>query len=411
MNRNYGFIPPIIDETQFIFGSGQLGGKVIRPDGQWLELAVEDESQVNREGVDPANCTVETTLTIVEFLLKIVFGVFANYSDRFLTIISKIRPPGASPQVAAEALRHLGCVNEEDLPFDDSIKSLDDYLQPDPLPDNLIKKALAWLDVWSFGHDWLSNGDLISPDIIKEALKYSPIGVAVFAWIEKDGVYYRPEGAKDVHFTVIRGYEDGKYWYVKDSYSPHNKKLDWNFKFYFAKRYVVGKAFTQSVQFNLISWVLDKIALILSFLTSLAVKTSEKQPIPAPETSKPIPTPPLPQPAPEPPKKSRIVEWAEAIKIYEDAPLSWFNPGAIKGKDGTFLHFPNYQAGFDYLCDYLTRAATGKHKAYPKGGETTLQEFTRIYAPSSDKNNPEKYCHFVAGQLEVKTSITIKELV
>lgn len=115
-------------------------------------------------------------------------------------------------------------------------------------------------------------------------------------------------------------------------------------------------------------------------------------------------------PIPPEVKISRIKDWAEAIEIFENAPKKWNNPGAIRGVDGKFLNFPSYDAGFDYLCEYLVRACTGKHAAYPKGGESTLLEFQRIYSPTSDGNSPERYASFIAHRLGVPISIQIKEL-
>ena len=114
--------------------------------------------------------------------------------------------------------------------------------------------------------------------------------------------------------------------------------------------------------------------------------------------------------------ESRIKDWAKAIEIYEgffvgSRSYRNNNSGNIKNSDGTFFVFDTYQDGFDYLCDYLTRACKGEHPAYPKGGETTLQEFTNIYAPLSDKNQPDIYCRFIANKLGVSIDTHIKNLI
>ncbi len=106
-----------------------------------------------------------------------------------------------------------------------------------------------------------------------------------------------------------------------------------------------------------------------------------------------------------------LIPWAQAIQEYEGANPAWHNPGAIRGLDGKFLTFKTYSDGLNYLLDYLIRAATGKHKAYPKGGETTLLEFQRVYSPTADKNNPLAYATFIAKQLGVTVDTKIKMLV
>lgn len=150
---------------------------------------------------------------------------------------------------------------------------------------------------------------------------------------------------------------------------------------------------------------------ILEWLKNWAIGLlkSVKTPQELPEiVTEPIVVPPIE--VPTEPKNSLLVSWAKAIEIMEGTNKSWNNPGAIRDKAGKFLKFSSYQAGFSYLCDYLTRAATGKHSAYPKGGETTLLEFQHIYSPSYDNNDPDKYAKFVAGKIGVSTSTKIKEL-
>ena len=121
-------------------------------------------------------------------------------------------------------------------------------------------------------------------------------------------------------------------------------------------------------------------------------------PITPPFTPPTLPTPPV----------SRIIDWAMAIEQFEDAPPMWCNPGAIRGTNGKFLQFKNHQVGFDYLIDYLKRVCTGKHKAYKKGGETTLREFQNIYSPPSE--NPTLiYAKFIAKKLNATLDTKIKD--
>jgi len=114
-----------------------------------------------------------------------------------------------------------------------------------------------------------------------------------------------------------------------------------------------------------------------------------------------------------PEKISRIKDWAEAITQFENMTKyhkEKNNPGAIKGLDGKFLIFKTYQEGFSALCDYLIRVCEGRHKAYPKGGETTLFEFQKIYSPSLDNNDPLRYATTVARKLGINITDKIKTL-
>ncbi len=92
---------------------------------------------------------------------------------------------------------------------------------------------------------------------------------------------------------------------------------------------------------------------------------------------------------------------AKAIERKENCNKSWNNPGAIRGTDGNFLTFPTYEEGFNYLCNYLERAATGQHKAY--NPNCSVYEFFKIYSPSSDGNDPLKYAKDIISWTGLKS--------
>ena len=131
---------------------------------------------------------------------------------------------------------------------------------------------------------------------------------------------------------------------------------------------------------------------------------------------------PIPEPAPDPtpePKKSKIIIWAEAIKIEE----GWFrgsrsqrnnNPGNLKYSNLTaslgaylkdkdnFAIFRSEEAGFNALCSFLVMACENRLKPYKN---VSLKQFSQIYAnPPSDK-----YARNVAKALNVSVDTPIKE--
>lgn len=118
-------------------------------------------------------------------------------------------------------------------------------------------------------------------------------------------------------------------------------------------------------------------------------------------------------------QKSRIEEWAAAIKEFE----GWFvgsrsyrnnNPGNLRWSkyqmdtDGGFSVFKDYETGWKALIFQLTIAVDGRSKVYKP--EDTLHEFFAKYAPSVDNNHPETYAKFVAQKLGVTINTQIKEL-
>ena len=128
------------------------------------------------------------------------------------------------------------------------------------------------------------------------------------------------------------------------------------------------------------------------------------------EEEEPVPEP---EPAPEP-KKDLLELWALGIEEFESGgdknALNYRrnNPGNIKAVSGGFLKFDTYEEGFAYLKDYLTRAATGRHRAYHP--EMSLYEFFRTYAPDPEPI-PSNYANHVAKKMGVTIYTKIKSLV
>lgn len=71
------------------------------------------------------------------------------------------------------------------------------------------------------------------------------------------------------------------------------------------------------------------------------------------------------------------------------------NPGMIRSVNGPFLKFTTYEEGFEYLCDYLKRACSGKHSAYRP--DMTIKQFFYVYAPIEDRNDPDKYAQDICS--------------
>ena len=407
--RQYGFIPDIPKEEDYVHILG-AAEEVIQPDGDWSAFLPDRETQIKK--VETYNCTGFGTLNIIEVFMFRVFGIRFNGSDRALGIVSSTRPPGNSPGVVLDKVRHVGIISEEDLPFSENIDTVEKYYSPDPLPKKLLDKANDWVNHYLLTYRWVFFDGTPQEKMVKlkDALKFSPVGVSVFAWIERNGLYYKPVGADDTHWTVCYKVDAENRPHIFDSYDNTLKILEPFYDFGQARRIHIEKRNTEQELGILQKWL----NLLFQWLGLIA--KAPVSPLEAPTSpTDPPPTATLIPKEPEPPRKSRIREWALAIQEYEGYGTQWaftitknFNPGAIRSKNGSFLKFDTYQEGFNYLADYLTRAATGKHDAYkPK---FTLSRFFEVYSPTEDNNNPLAYAEFVAKKLSVEINIQIKEL-
>ncbi len=316
-----------------------------------------------------------------------------EYSERYHYNLIKIVPPGADPHDAAESFRQNGMIDYDLLPM---TSTLAEYATPRPMPTSIVAKGIA--HPYEMRHQYLWQKPISKEErvrLVKEHLRYSPLGVSVTAWKEQNGVYV-DNGQPNTHWTMLYGWTD-KGWKIYDSYSPNRKILSFDHNIEVCKRYVLFIS-TRKAQLNIFASLLQ----ILQGWLNLIVKEQSPTPV--------VITPPVPIPAqPTPPKPSLLIPWAKSIELFENSNKNWQNPGAIRGTDGKFLTFPTYQKGFDYLVDYLRRAATGKHQSYKP--DFTLLRFFQTYAPITDKNNPEQYCKFVADRLGIATTAKIKDLV
>jgi hypothetical protein len=258
--KDYGFIPPEPDSRDFKFGDGQLTAEVLVQDGQWDSFIPTYEAQSNSY-FDTMHCWVFGTLNALETLQRRKFAPTSdiNYSERYIGVLGGATPQGGSPRNAAESIRKYGNIPQEALPYSTDIKSFWAYSSPRPMTQKYLDMGVKWLEEYSYGYDfvktnygkWLwkmirglvTGNKLggIQQDMIKDALRFSPLGVSVCAWKFRNGLAYKNSWDADNHWLMLYGYEDGKYWKLYDHYSNMFIKAEWSYLFGFIMRYSLSK--------------------------------------------------------------------------------------------------------------------------------------------------------------------------
>lgn len=242
MERNRGYRQPTPDPESYIFGSGNVKGEILQPDGDWRDFLPANEIQ-NINNVETFGCSGFGTSNAIEAYMKRKFGGDYNYSDRAIGIIAGTTEQGNDPQTVCEAIRNKGLIPEADLPFTDAIHSTEEFYSPKPLPKLLKDEGDGWLEAYSFQHDWVNKpGRLINHHVLAEALKYSPIAIAVNAWEMGSNDEYIRIG-DDNHWCVLVAFEGGNP-IVFDSYEERGselKKLSPDYDFYTAKRIFISR--------------------------------------------------------------------------------------------------------------------------------------------------------------------------
>lgn len=222
-----GFIAPTITPDDWWLGA--IEPKVIRHDGDWRKYHPKNEHQA--PNFESFGCTVFATHNQMEVYQKAVYGEEFNNSDRYGYINAGIKLGGAPPTWAYEAIRKKGVIDEPLLPM---TASYEDYIQPNPMSKEYLKRGENWLSTHIFNHEW------VEPANIKEALKFSPIAISVTAWIEENGLYV-DKGRPNTHWTLCTYmYPDGRY-HILDSYPPFEKILHPDHNIKYAKRIRIQK--------------------------------------------------------------------------------------------------------------------------------------------------------------------------
>jgi len=215
-------IPEKKRETDYLLGASPIKKEILRPDGQWTDCVPVGE--VQSKGTETMACTCFSLLNILETLAKVKYGESWNKSDRYSAKMTGCTRSGNAQSIVLDITRKTaGLIDEELWPFDDNFTWSDFYAD---IPLNLRQLGANWTKEWIIGYEVVP---LNNKTAMKEALKYSPLYVAGYAWAQSNGLY-RSWGRAN-HSFVLVGYVEGQYWLVYDSYSPFLKKLDWNYLF------------------------------------------------------------------------------------------------------------------------------------------------------------------------------------
>jgi len=239
--KQYGLILEPISGEDYVLGGYRLPVQIIQEDGQWDEFLPKTEIQ-HKNGFDTYGCVPFGTLNCIETLYKKKYGEEPNYSERFIGVMAENKPLGNTPKKVAQTIHGVsGLIDDDLLDFHDLISSWEAFYSPKPMDDYYLDKGKEWLKNYDFKYEWVfKEGDEKRTKLIK-ALKFSPVGVSVYAWVQTGDYYTKPKGSRDNHWTMLYGYEEGKYWKIFDSYDNTHKKLAWNFFFGYAMRYHLEK--------------------------------------------------------------------------------------------------------------------------------------------------------------------------
>jgi len=242
-----------IKPDDWLFGVSAIDNIIKVKDGNWTPYLPNNEKQ--HIDFETFGCTNWSSTTAVEILITrlIVLGLISpenlewlknngsgfsyfddngkiNCSDRFDALGSGTNPKwGNSLKAPAQFKHDFGLIPERMLPMvKDKIKFWD--------------KSDVTQEMWDLGKEFLTrfkiNFEVVYEKEFAEALKVSPLAIAVYGWNGvSNGIYIRTENKINHAVTMIKPPE---IWNIMDSYNPFIKRLANNFKFLgYAYRYIV----------------------------------------------------------------------------------------------------------------------------------------------------------------------------
>lgn len=214
---------------------GAVTKEVWQPNGQWLDFQPECEIQKSTDGDDRMNCVSNAESNIKKILLKRIFNLDINPSQRFRAKKSGTTRSGNSLYAVANSARKDGFVLDIDWPENVNMGWTEYYRA---IPSAVTAKGLKSVLQFDVNYEYVPT----TIEALKEALKYGPVLIIGYAWASEDGIYY-DYGYRANHAFVLVGYKPNGNWLVYDSYptdflidnnstkQEYIKELDKDFKF------------------------------------------------------------------------------------------------------------------------------------------------------------------------------------
>lgn len=169
--------------------------------------------------------------------LKIIKDNQFNFSDRWINKIAGTTADGNSIITVADFARKVGLVTEEYWPFDDTVKTFEDfYKEP---PKELYDKAKKFLELMDIKYEWvIAPGNIFNKEdfmkVVKYHLKHAPLQIGAYICPEwsrytatEDTVIDGCPANNSGHATILVHADD--VYYDFDHYPPYLKKLSKNY--------------------------------------------------------------------------------------------------------------------------------------------------------------------------------------
>ena len=266
------FIYPNIDEQTRNFAGV---APIINLNGDWTQFVPPNEEQ-RQNGVESSACFVEAQQACIAILKEYIYGIKdENYSARFNALLSGGTETGGDPVKGALSIKKDGLIPQSMMDWE-GVNSFDDFHSWNGVDKGqCIAEGKKEASLWDKQFRIVVEKDMplkTKYELLKEELKRCPVPMSFYAWCERNGKYYKPQGVSDCHLitAIVLKVSDDNEITIRDTYYPYIKVLEANSDFDFAMGWTIKKLSTEqqlnNAQKGLIILLYERIKQLLSQL-------------------------------------------------------------------------------------------------------------------------------------------------
>lgn len=230
---NYGFLQDAIEATAYLFGQNKVPYIFFNESGDWEKWLPKYESQA--EKFESEGCRYWGTQNQIETFHNFLYNTEPNYDEWFNYAFD----PGAGDvDKAYKNIRTYGLVPSGTVPEPDTREEAMDQSR---ITKSMLAKGQYWLKQYELQHEWLwTTPPSNALEVLKDALKTSPIACSVTAWYRNEEGKYYDKMLKNNHWVMIYRIDDEGI-HIFDSYNLTKKTLTHDHYIKLAKRIYVNK--------------------------------------------------------------------------------------------------------------------------------------------------------------------------
>lgn len=254
---------------------------IINPSGVWTQfLTPNEEQRVNN--IEPSDCYIQAQQSCIAILLEYIYGIKdSDFLADFNALLSGGTPTGGDPIKGALSIKKDGLISQT-MRDRTGIKTWQEYHSWKGMDkEKCLLEGKKFANQYEMSFRIVVEKDIplkTKYELLKEELKRCPPPISFYAWVERNGKYYKPDGVRDTHLVdaLCLKVSDNNEITIKDTYPPFIKVLEANSDFEFAMGWSIRRRSNDEIlnllQKNYIIILLDYIKILLNKIYKIGSK-------------------------------------------------------------------------------------------------------------------------------------------